>query len=340
MIASLVLAVLAVAFAGFVFVYDAAHGDRIAPDVSIGGLAVGGMSGAQARAALQQGLVEPLAGPLVVRRDGRVWHLTAREAKITVNVDAAVDEALRRSRQGNAFTRTSRSITGSGLGLALQPQSSYSHQSVARLVQRVRRDVARQPQDARLTFKGVGLVRQPSRNGLELDAQRLGREVRATLIVPQARRMVVAHARPVAPKVSTADLASQYASLITVDRKHFQLVLYRLLRKVKSYRVAVGRAGLETPAGLYRIYDMQKNPSWHVPKSAWAGDLAGTVVPPGPTNPIKARWMGIYDGAGIHGTTDIGSLGTAASHGCVRMAIPDVIDLYDRVALGTVVYIV
>ena len=49
--------------------------------------------------------------------------------------------------------------------------------------------------------------------------------------------------------------------------------------------------------------------------------------------------MGIFNGAGIHGTDDTGSLGSAASHGCVRMAIPDVIDLYDRVDVGTPIYI-
>ena len=108
---------------------------------------------------------------------------------------------------------------------------------------------------------------------------------------------------------------------------------------MKTYKIAVGRAGLETPAGLYQIQDKQTNPSWHVPNSAWAGDLAGKVIPPGPDDPIKARWMGLFDGAGIHGTTDIASLGSAASHGCVRMAIPDVEDLYDRVSVGTPVYI-
>ena len=80
--------------------------------------------------------------------------------------------------------------------------------------------------------------------------------------------------------------------------------------------------------------------SERVPNSAWAGDLAGTVVPGGiPSNPLKARWLGIYNGAGIHGTSDIGSLGSAASHGCVRMAVPDVIELYDKVPVGAPVYI-
>jgi lipoprotein-anchoring transpeptidase ErfK/SrfK len=97
--------------------------------------------------------------------------------------------------------------------------------------------------------------------------------------------------------------------------------------------------GLETPAGLYHIQDKQVNPSWHVPNSAWAGDLAGKVIPPGPQDPIKARWMGFNGGAGIHGTDVLGSLGSAASHGCVRMAIPDVEALYDQVDVGTPVFV-
>ena len=58
-----------------------------------------------------------------------------------------------------------------------------------------------------------------------------------------------------------------------------------------------------------------------------------------PENPAEERWLGIYDGAGIHGTDDVASLGTAASHGCVRMSIPDVIKLYDQVPVGTPIYI-
>ena len=83
-----------------------------------------------------------------------------------------------------------------------------------------------------------------------------------------------------------------------------------------------------------------ENPAWHVPNSDWAGDLAGKVIPGGRAdNPLKARWLGIYNGAGIHGTDAIGSLGTAASHGCIRMAIPDVEELYDKVPVQTPVYI-
>ena len=126
------------------------------------------------------------------------------------------------------------------------------------------------------------------------------------------------------PKVTTSQLSAKYPLVITVDRSNFRLTLFKDLRPVKSYPIAVGQAGLETPAGLYSIQDKQVNPSWHVPNSDWAGDLAGTTIPPGPDNPI---------------TAEPGSLGSSPSHGCVRMAIADVIELFDRVTVGTPVFI-
>jgi lipoprotein-anchoring transpeptidase ErfK/SrfK len=123
------------------------------------------------------------------------------------------------------------------------------------------------------------------------------------------------------------------------DRNAFQLRLYKKLQLVKAYSVAVGAVGFDTPAGLYHIQNKAVDPTWNVPNSAWAGDLAGKSIPPGPDNPLKARWMGIFDGAGIHGTDETYSLGSAASHGCLRMAVPDVIELYDQVPVGTPIYI-
>ena len=77
-----------------------------------------------------------------------------------------------------------------------------------------------------------------------------------------------------------------------------------------------------------------------MPNSRWAGELAGSTVAGGSAaNPLKARWMGIYNGAGIHGTDDTGSIGSSASHGCVRMLIPDVVELFDQVEVGTPIYI-
>jgi lipoprotein-anchoring transpeptidase ErfK/SrfK len=143
----------------------------------------------------------------------------------------------------------------------------------------------------------------------------------------------------VEPHWTTATLPKRYPAFILVDRQTFTLRLYRGLKLAKTYPIAVGQAGLETPAGLYRINDKQVDPSWHVPNSAWAGSLAGRVIPPGPSDPIKARWMGFWDGAGIHGTDETWSIGHAVSHGCVRMTIADVEQLYPLVPVGTPIYI-
>ena len=139
--------------------------------------------------------------------------------------------------------------------------------------------------------------------------------------------------------MTTAEVADKYPTYIVVDRSNFTLTLYRDLEVEKQYTVAIGAQGFDTPTGLYSIQDKQVDPVWNVPDSDWAGSLAGQTIPPGPDNPLKARWMGIYNGAGIHGTSDTASLGSAASHGCVRMSVPDVIDLYDRVDVGTPIYI-
>jgi lipoprotein-anchoring transpeptidase ErfK/SrfK len=175
--------------------------------------------------------------------------------------------------------------------------------------------------------------------GIEVQTSALIGQIEQSLQHPTDPRVIVPPLKRLRPKVTLANLASHYPAYIVINRSAFKLRFYRRLRLAHTYTIAVGRQGLETPAGLYNIQDMETNPSWHVPNSSWAGSLAGTTVPPGPADPIKARWMGVSGGAGIHGTDVLGSLGTAASHGCIRMSIPDVIQLYSQVRLHTPVFI-
>ena len=167
----------------------------------------------------------------------------------------------------------------------------------------------------------------------------LARAITSSLLRLDGEGAVEVPTHAVAPHWWTSTLARKYETYVLVSRETFRLRLYKHLKLVKTYPIAVGRAGLETPAGLYHIDDRQVDPSWHVPQSAWAGSLAGQVIPPGPADPIKARWLGFYDGAGIHGTDELSSIGTAASHGCIRMAIPDVIQLFPLVPMGTPIFV-
>jgi lipoprotein-anchoring transpeptidase ErfK/SrfK len=129
-------------------------------------------------------------------------------------------------------------------------------------------------------------------------------------------------------------------TVVTVSRAAKTARLFRRGELVRSYRVAVGEPRYPTPIGKYVVQGKQVDPPWNVPNSDWAGKLAGTTIPGGaPDNPLKARWIGFNGSVGFHGTASVDSLGQAASHGCVRMAPADVIDLYDRVEVGTPVLV-
>jgi lipoprotein-anchoring transpeptidase ErfK/SrfK len=337
--AAAVLAVL-ILVAGAVVVVDGMHRDRIANGVRVGGIDVGGMKADAARARLRATILAGLNRPITVSYDARSWRLTAHEAQIAANLDATVDKALARSHQGSIVTRAWRDVTGGTMNANLEPTVSFSKAAVIRLLDRVRASVERKPVDADIKLSGDGLNRRPGQDGLRINASKLHAEIRGAVVSPTATRSFVASVASVQPKVTEKDLARQYGTVLIVDRKDFKLTLYKDLKKVKTYGIAVGRIGLETPAGLYHIQNKAENPAWHVPNSAWAGKLAGKVIPgDDPTNPIVARWMGIYDGAGIHGTNEPGSIGSAASHGCIRMRVAEVEQLYDEVPVGAPIYI-
>jgi lipoprotein-anchoring transpeptidase ErfK/SrfK len=204
----------------------------------------------------------------------------------------------------------------------------------------VQRKLNRPAKDASVDLEHGSVDPTPSQTGRRVKFNTLRKDLKRTLLDARAPKTVKVHTKTVEPEVSSDELAEKYPAVIVVDRGAFTLKLYKHLELVKTYGIAVGMAGLETPSGTYSIQNKQVDPAWHVPNSAWAGSLAGQVIPGGaPNNPLKARWMGIYNGVGIHGTAEDWSIGSQASHGCIRMHVSDVIDLYPRVAVGTKVLI-
>ncbi len=328
------------AIAVSVLAYDDARGDRIPNGVKVGGVDVGGLKPSAARSKLEAIYLDGLKRPVMVHWDRSTWVLGPREAKIAANVDAMVAAAVSYKDEGNILSRSWRRITGGALDRDLKPEVSFSDAAIIRLLDKVRKGVNRKPQDAKVAFTAAGFQRVKAKTGLTVDASKLHREIKAAIISPTASRRFVAQTEKVNPKISNKELGTSYETVLFVDRPAFKLRLYKKLKLVKTYSVAIGAVGYDTPRGLYHIQNKAVNPAWTVPNSGWAGDLAGQVIPGGTAqNPLKARWLGIFDGAGIHGTDSVGSIGSAASHGCVRMLIPDVIDLYDRVPVGAPIYI-
>ena len=329
-----------VVLGGALYVYDHARANEIAPGVAVGGVPLGGLTPDEARARLQREILQPLQEPVVVHHDSKTWKLGPREARLRADLGAMVDEALARSRSGDIFARSWRSLTGKRTNENLQPTVQYSDAAVIRLIDKVRKSVERPAKDASVKIGADGVRTIPGAEGLAISASRLHRQIGAAITSTTASRTFVAKTRHTQPKVTTADLKRKYETVIVVNRNQFRLRLFKELKPAETYGIAVGQVGLETPAGQYTIANKAINPAWHVPNSPWAGKLAGKVIPgDDPTNPIKARWLGIFDGVGIHGTSDDASIGHNASHGCIRMHIPDVEKLYDEVPVGAPVYI-
>jgi lipoprotein-anchoring transpeptidase ErfK/SrfK len=333
------LAVLVV-LGGVLYAYDHARANEIAPGVKVAGVALGGLSPDQARARLERQILQPLERPIVIHHADKTWKLGPREARLRADLGAMVDEALARSRSGDLFSRSWRSLTGKRLDDDLRPTVQYSDAAVIRLIDKVRRSIERPAKDATVKISADGVNTSPGVEGLAISASQLHRQIGAAITSTSAPRTFVAHTRHTEPKVTTSDLRRKYDTVIVVNRGQFRLRLFKGLKPKQTFGIAVGQVGLETPAGQYTIANKAINPAWHVPNSPWAGKLAGKVIPGNdPTNPIKARWLGIYDGVGIHGTADDASIGSNASHGCIRMHIPDVEKLYDEVPVGSAVYI-
>jgi lipoprotein-anchoring transpeptidase ErfK/SrfK len=120
---------------------------------------------------------------------------------------------------------------------------------------------------------------------------------------------------------------------IVIDKSKFRLRAYRDGKLVLTFPIAIGQARYPSPTGTFVVTEKLKNPTWIPPNSPWAKGLE--PIPPGSGNPLGTRWIGTSAPAvGIHGTPSSNSIGTAASHGCIRMHIRDVEKLFEFVDVG------
>ncbi len=338
-IAILTALVLVVALVGVAYAYDSAEKGRIADGITVAGVDVGGMDAGEAEAAVRRKLLAPLRHSLKVSYDGENWTLEGSKLKVRADVEGAVEEAVDKSQDGGIPSRLVRYVTGGEVDDQIAAEVSYSQPAINRFVRHVAAEVNREPKSASVEPTADSLEVVDGKDGRKVRDVKLTEDLEDAVLNADVSRTIVASVHSTRPEVTSKEVASEYPSYLTLDRATFTLRLWKDLKLAKTYTVAVGMEGLETPEGVYEIQEKEENPTWHVPDSAWAGELAGATIPPGPSNPIKARWMAIFEGAGIHGTEETESLGSAASHGCVRMSIPDVEELYDQVEVGTPIFI-
>jgi lipoprotein-anchoring transpeptidase ErfK/SrfK len=289
----------------------------VMPDgVEVGGVKVGGLISVQAEAELARRFTQPIQ---IFHRQS-VWRVSPRRLGASASIGEAVERALR-------------ARPGARIPLDIQ----VNRRAVRRYLANLNRRFARPAKNAELVGLSDDLTPTlgEARTGRRIDrpemVRRLVRAIRSTYRGMQLQLAV----EPVPPRVTAAD----FGSVIVIRRGSNRLFLYNGSNLVRTFVVATGQAEYPTPTGEFEIIVKEENPTWNPPDSDWAEGLL--PVPPGPGNPLGTRWMGLSAYAvGIHGTPDPASLGYSASHGCIRMAIPEAEWLFEQVDVGTPVYIV
>ncbi|HEX2505350.1 MAG TPA: L,D-transpeptidase [Gaiellaceae bacterium] len=294
----------------------------IAAGVTVAGVDVGGLTRPEAVDVLEGWFARPI--PLRFR-DRR--HLRARP---TVDLRA-------QARIWPAVTRALTAPSGTDVRLYVR----QSNRALRRFSASVAKRLERKPRSAVLTLSRSLRPRvSKARAGRRVKTRRLRLDLRSA-VATHSRAAVWVRTRTIRPTATRRSIGPT----VVIRRGSKRLSLFRGVRPRGNMRlratfgVATGLPQYPTPLGRFTIASMQRNPWWYPPDSDWAA--GAQPIPPGPGNPLGTRWMGLsVGGVGIHGTPDAASIGYSASHGCIRMRIREAEWLFERVRIGTTVFIV
>src|SRR5215475_9126103 len=216
-----VVALIALGLVGGAYAYDHSKRDKIAEGVTVNGVAIGGMSRTQAEAKLEQTLLAPLDRPVKARFHNHVFTLTPKQAAIAIDIGGTVDKAMARSQEGNMFSRSWRNLRNEKLAASLAANVSYSQPAIDKLVRRAQERIDRAPRDANVDLEKGVVDPKPSRTGIRVRYNTLSKELEQTLLAPGDTHEIAIKTSVVEPKVSTAQLAKKYPTVIIVSRSTF-----------------------------------------------------------------------------------------------------------------------
>jgi lipoprotein-anchoring transpeptidase ErfK/SrfK len=315
--------------------YDRATIDRILPGVSIGGVDVSGLTREQATAAVQQQSQSRLSSPITITAGSKRWRVSPSDLGMRSFVSRAVDRALALSGTLDTASRIWHRLRDEPVDVHIPLRFRETPATVGSFVQLISDAVTVKPTPASLTVENGRVDTHRSAPGRTLDATDSSKRILSALRTGSSSVALKTH--KVAPKVTQKTLGAT----IVIRRDVHRLYLYDGFHVAKTYPVATAAAGYETPPGSWTVVDKQENPTWTNPApDTWGAGLPASI-PPGPGNPLGTRALYLNaPGIRIHGTYDVSSVGTNASHGCIRMFMADIEALYPLVPIGTPVYVI
>jgi lipoprotein-anchoring transpeptidase ErfK/SrfK len=310
-----------------------ASSGRMLAGVSVAGVDVGGMTRAEAVAAVKAAVEPELRRGVLVVAAGRRWPVTPAGLGHRAAVEQAVDRALagpELSFVGETWHRLTNKPVAHRVDVAMADDQA----KVGRFVRALAPKLAVAPVDASIRLVDGRVVRQKARAGRVLDVKASTRALVKGLRGDARRVKLVT--RPVRPEVTNDKLGKTIEINLSTNR----LTFYNGLKVRKVYPVATGQPSFPTPQGTWEVVYKRVNPTWTNPDPDGWGAGMPRQIPPGPGNPLGTRAMSLNaSGILIHGTYASYSVGSYASHGCIRMLLSDVEALYPQVPIGTPVLI-
>lgn len=328
------LAVLGGGSAYAAYRFDRSSAERILPGVSVAGVDVGGMTRDEAIRAVERQADLTLEASVAVRAGDLRWTVSPASLGTAADVEGAVDRAFAVADSMSMVSRVYHRVADEPVIRSFPLTYTYDRQKVATFVQQAVDEVAKPAVDADISLQGDEVVMRHARTGEALRAEAAtDRVIRALQGHLDKVRMPV---RTVEPQVTAASLGKT----IVVDLSENHLYLYDGFKLEKDYPVATAAPGYTTPVGTWEIVNKAENPTWYNPAPDGWGAGEPLVIPPGPGNPLGTRALYLNaPGIRIHGSYSSSSIGTHASHGCIRMFISDAEQLYPLVPIGSTVLI-
>jgi lipoprotein-anchoring transpeptidase ErfK/SrfK len=286
---------------------------RIADGVTVAGVAVGGMTAEEAAAALTTFWRRPFVLTLGIH----VWTPSASRLGGSVDISSAVTQALAAA----PFETLSLPV-------------GVSRETLRLYIKRRAKEVYKPAVNSKVRLRNLRPYVTRGRDGRRV-LQASTRTLVRTALGAHERGPVTLLTEAIQPSITRRN----FGPVIVIRRNSHRLYLYNVMKFRASFGVATGLPAYPTPLGHFRIVSKVRWPWWYPPDASWAA--GASPVPPGVNNPLGTRWMGLsVGGVGIHGTPSAYSIGYSASHGCIRMRIPEAEWLFERVRVGTHVFIV
>ncbi|MDQ4095314.1 MAG: L,D-transpeptidase family protein [Actinomycetota bacterium] len=310
--------------------YSEEYDGKILPGATIAGVDVGGMKRHRALKAVQKALEPQLDRKVKVVWKDHAWKVTPRKLGARSDARAAVERALAESGEVSTWEKAQMRFLGEEFEFTEDVALRYPKKGAAAFIEGLAQEFNRQATDASIDYSSGWVEFVKETTGREIQTESSSRALLDAL--ESGERVARLDVKTYQPETTVED----FDQVILLRQSDYRVYVYTDGEITHEWPVAIGQSSYPTPTGMYTVIDKVIGPSWTNPDpEGWGADMPD-YIPPGPSNPLGVAAV-YWDAPGIrfHGTSDTGSIGTSASHGCVRFTNDDIMELYDIAEIGS-----